>query len=424
MRQQNSSSPVQTGEWHFVSDAIRPSIGFRPASCRRLMTAIVLLLFSLASASAQEPGVGLSPLTLVDGPYVFDTGEGFRIRVVVVTSELSHPWSMAFLPDGDILVTERPGRLRLIRNGVLDPQPISGIPEVHTGGDGGLEEIALHPEFPRNQLVYLTYTKPLAEGNHTPALFRGRLDGMSLVDVEELFVSETGVGGPAAGAPMLFGLDGNIYMAVGGANDDIAQSGASHQGKILRLRDDGSVPSDNPFVGESGYLPEIYTIGHRNMLGLAIHPVTGEVWENENGPQGGDEVNILMSGANYGWPIVSFGREYAGPRVSERTWAAGMEGPVVFWVPSIAVSGMTFYTGNRFPGWAGNLFAGGLQFGRIPGTGQLHRIVFNENQEEIRRETLLLELRQRIRNVEQGPDGLLYVLTDEDDGALLRIEPE
>jgi glucose/arabinose dehydrogenase len=212
-------------------------------------------------------------------------------------------------------------------------------------------------------------------------------------------------------------------MGVGGANDEIAQDRASHQGKIVRLRDDGSVPADNPFLGEAGTLPEIYSLGHRNMLGLAVHPETGEIWESENGPQGGDEVNLLRAGANYGWPIVSFGREYAGPRVSERTWAEGMDAPVVFWVPSIAVSGMTFYSGDRFPSWRGNLLAGGLQFGRIAGTGQVHRIVFNDNQEEIRREALLLELRQRIRNVEEGPDGLVYVLTDEDPGAVLRIEP-
>jgi glucose/arabinose dehydrogenase len=247
---------------------------------------------------------------------------------------------------------------------------------------------------------------------------------MALVDMEEIFEARTPAGGPSPGSPMIFGPDGTIYMAVGGATGYNAQRGDNHQGKIVRLRDDGTVPPDNPFVGRTGYLPEIYSLGHRNMLGFALNPETGEVWESENGPQGGDEVNILEPGANYGWPVVSFGREYAGPRVSQRTWNEGMTGPVVFWVPSIAVSGMTFYTGDRFPSWRGNLFAGGLQFGRIPRTGQLHRIVFNENWEEIRREALLIELRQRIRNVEQGPDGLLYLLTDEDDGAVLRIEPE
>jgi glucose/arabinose dehydrogenase len=386
-------------------------------------TTVLAWLLLAASVAAQRGPVGLPARPLGDGPYVLETAEGGSIRAAVLTRELSLPWSLAFLPDGAILVTERPGRLRLIRDGLLDPEPISGIPAVHTPGGGGLEEVALHPRFAENGLVYLTYTKSLGDGDHTPVLIRGRLAGKALLDVEEIFQARTGRGGPAAGAPMLFGPDGHIYMGIGGANDEIAQDAGSHQGKIVRLNDDGSVPADNPFVGQDGTLPEIFTLGHRNMLGLAVHPGTGAVWESENGPQGGDEINILRPGANYGWPVVSFGREYTGPRVSERTWAEGMDSPVVFWVPSIAVSGMTFYSGDRFPAWQGNLLAGGLQFGRISGTGQLHRIVFNDNQEEIRREALLLELRQRIRNVEEGPDGFLYVLTDEDPGALLRIEP-
>jgi glucose/arabinose dehydrogenase len=376
-----------------------------------------------SSIGVYGQGFAMPPRPLEDGPFVFDTAEAGRVRVVVVTKELSHPWSLAFLPDGNILVTERPGRLRIIRDGVLDPQPISGTPEVYTRGDGGLMDVALHPNFAENRLVYISYVKPLDE-DHTPALLRGRLEGMALVDVEDIFVSSSPVGGPAAGAAMMFGPDGTIYMAVGGAGGDTAQDLGTHQGKIVRLQDDGTPPPDNPFVGRAGALPEIFSLGHRNMIGLAAHPETGAIWESENGPQGGDEVNILAPGSNYGWPVVSFGREYSGPRVSERTFNEGMEGPVVFWVPSIAASGMTFYSGDRFPAWQGNLFVGGLQFGRIPGTGQLHRVVFNENQEEIRREALLIELRQRIRNIEEGPDGLLYVLTDEDEGALLRIEPE
>jgi glucose/arabinose dehydrogenase len=222
---------------------------------------------------------------------------------------------------------------------------------------------------------------------------------------------------------MTFGADGLLYMAVGGANDAIAQDVNSHFGKILRFRDDGSVPAVNPFVGVPGHKPEIYSYGHRNMLGLTVHPVTREIWQNENGPLGGDEVNILKKGANYGWPLVSYGRQYSGTKVSNEATRAGLEDPVLVWNPSIAISGMTFYTGDRFPRWKHNLFVGGLQFGRIGGTGQVQRIVFNEDWEELRREVLLLELRQRIRNVRQGPDGLLYVLTDEDAGAVLRIEP-
>jgi glucose/arabinose dehydrogenase len=389
---------------------------------RALMT-VICTVFAAMPTAAQR-GAGMPPRPLDDDTYVFDTAEAGRIRVVVMAKGLDHPWSIAFLPDGNILVTERAGRLRIVLDGVLDPQPIAGLPEVYTAGGGGLLEVGLHPGFSENGLVYLTFTKGLGDGDHTAALARGRLDGMALVDVEEIFVAETGVGGPPAGAPMLFGPDGMIYMGVGGANDDIAQRTATHQGKILRLTEDGEAAPDNPFVSETEYLPEIFTLGHRNMLGLSVHPETGAIWENENGPQGGDEVNVLGSGANYGWPVVSFGREYSGPRVSERTFAEGMEGPRVFWVPSIAASGMTFYTGDAFPRWQRNLFVGGLTYGRIPGTGQLHRIVFNENWEEIRREAILTELRQRIRNVEQGPDGFLYLVTDEDDGALLRIEPE
>jgi len=220
-----------------------------------------------------------------------------------------------------------------------------------------------------------------------------------------------------------FGRDGLLFMTTGGVNNG-AQDPNSHAGKVLRLRDDGSVPGDNPFVGKPGYKPEVYSLGHRNALGLAVHPGTGEVWENENGPNGGDEINIIRPGGNYGWPIVSYGRTYPGPRQSEQPWQPGFEQPIVFWVPSIAISGMAFYTGDRLPKWKGDVFVGGQRTGEIPGTGHLERILFNENMEELRRESLLVELRQRIRDVRQGPDGLLYLLTDADDGAVLRIEPK
>jgi aldose sugar dehydrogenase len=390
------------------------------------LTAVALSLLVASSAwlNGQAPPPAAMPARAMPaGPLSFDTAEQGRIRVVV-TKGLSHPWSLAFMPDGNMLVTERPGRLRFVRKGVLDPQPISGVPTVYTQGLGGLMDIALHPRFAETRLVYLSHTKPVGQGTHTSALIRGRLDGMALVDVKELFVADAVGKGPAAGNGMAFGRDGMLYMAVGGANDEVAQNPNSHFGKIIRLRDDGSVPPDNPFVGRAGHKPEIYSLGHRNMLGLTVHPATGEMWENENGPLGGDEVNILKKGGNYGWPFVSFGRQYSGAKVSKEITRAGFEDPVLVWNPSIAISGMTFYTGDRLPRWKNNLFVGGLQFGRIPGTGQMHRIVFNENWEEIRREALFVELRQRIRNVRQGPDGLLYVLTDEDDGAILRIEPE
>jgi glucose/arabinose dehydrogenase len=384
----------------------------------------LLLLFLVTAAGpllAQGP-VSLPRQPLPAGPLQYDTAEE-KIRVTVLKG-LAHPWSLAFLPNGDLLVTERnAGRLRLVRGGVLDPQPISGVPAVYGAGLAGLMEVVLHPRFADNRLVYLSYIKGLGEKRHTPALVRGRLEGMALVDVKELFVADTPGTGPAAGAAMVFGPDGYLYMVVGGANDAIAQRTNTHQGKVLRFRDDGTVPPDNPFVGQPNAKPEIWSIGHRNMVGLTVHPDTGAIWESENGPQGGDEINIIKKGANYGWPDVSFGRQYEGPRVSPNTFKEGTESPHVVWIPSIAASGLTFYTGDRFPNWRRNLFVGGMQFGRIAGTGQLHRIVFNANWDEIRRESLFLDLRQRIRNVRQGPDGLLYVLTDEDDGALLKIEP-
>lgn len=387
--------------------------------------ACTLFFAMLSPASAQPPR--MPPLSIGEGPYVYDTAQAGPIRVDVITNELSHPWGMAFLPSGDILVTERPGKLRLIRNGVLDPQSISGVPAVLIGGIAGeaLQEVTLHPDFEVNNLIYLTYMKPLEGRDFTPSIVRARLDldNMALVDVEDIFLAKTIEGGLVAGAPMIFAPDGTIIMGVGNGTET-AQDPGIHNGKFIRINDDGSIPSDNPFVNEPGYLPEIYTMGNRNMLGLAVHPDTGEIWESENGPQGGDEINILEAGANYGWPIVSFGREYTGPRVSERTYMEGMKGPVVIWIPSIAVSGITFYTGDRFPSWQGNLLAGGLIYGRIPGTGVLDRIAFNQDWDEMLRETMLSELRQRVRNVEQGPDGLLYVLIDEDEGALLRISPQ
>jgi glucose/arabinose dehydrogenase len=376
----------------------------------------------VVSGQAQEPQPAMPPKALPKAPFVLDTAEQGQVRVTPIRG-LANPWSLVFLPNGDMLVTERPGRLRLVRNGVVDPTPISGVPAVHSQGLGGLMGLALHPQFAENRLVYLSYTKPMGGGRHTPALARGRLDQMALMDVKELLVTDTPGKGPAAGCPIIFGRDGYLYMAVGGANDDIAQRGDSHQGKMLRLRDDGTPAPGNPFAGKAGFKPDIYSIGHRNMIGLTIHPSTGQIWENENGPLGGDEVNILKPGANYGWPLVSLGRQYSGAKVSERYQQEGLEDPVLHWTPSIAISGMTFYTGDRFPRWRNNLFVGGLQYGRIPGTGQMHRVVFNDNWEELRREAFFVDLRQRIRNVKQGPDGLLYVLTDEEDGAILKLEP-
>ncbi len=405
-------------------------------ACRRLAwiaLAGVLLLASPAGAAPQqeedtEPP-GLPAVPLPDEPLVLNTHAIAEIRVVVVAKGLSHPWGMAFLPDGGILVTERnAGRLRMVRDGVLDPEPLDGVPEVLSRGLAGLMDVALHPGFDENRLVYLSYTRPLPDETGTVAVVRGRLDGMALRDVEDIFVAEP-FGGTTAGARMAFAPGGLLYLTVGGAFrtdplDSRAQDPRTHAGKLLRLRDDGTVPDDNPFAGRPGFKPEVYSLGHRNQNGLTLHPETHAPMTVEHGVQGGDELNLIEAGGNYGWPVVSYGRQYTGVPVGDGFWAPGMDEPLVFWVPSIAPSGLTWYTGDRFPAWKGNLFVGAMQTGRIPGTGHLERIVFNENDEELAREWLLAELRQRIRDVRQGPDGLLYVLTDaDDDGALLRIEP-
>ncbi len=388
---------------------------------------------SLASAQVGQRTTALSGVPAVplpEGPVVLYSAEQPRIRVVPVARGLSHPWGLAFRRNGDILVTERDaGALRLIRDGVLDPQPIPGVPEVYLGTRlAGLMDIALHPDDDR--LVYLTYSKPMEQDGRrgaTIALARGRLDAGALTEVRDVFVSE-GFGRGVAASRVTFGPDGKIYMTVGGAIRSQttglrAQDPGTHVGKVIRLDDDGGVPADNPFVDRTGYLPEIYSFGHRNQLGLTFHPGTGQLWATENAPQGGDEANVILPGRNYGWPVASDSREYTGVRVSDTPWVDGFERPEVLWWPSIAPSGLTFYDGDQFPAWRGNLFVGSMTVGRMQRTGHLERIVFNQRGEEMRREWLLAELKQRIRDVRQGPDGFLYVLTEEDDAALLRIEP-
>ncbi len=365
---------------------------------------------------------GLAHRPLPKLPMEFDTGEGQRIRVVAVTTDLEYPFGATFLPDGSMLVTERTGHLRIIRKGVLDPKPVAGTPVSYWAVESGLPgavhgymDVALHPQFAQNGFVYLTYTKPLDEKRRVAALARGKWDGTAITGMKDIFVSDV-----AATSRIVFGRDGTLFMSMTG-NDP--QDPNTLGGKVLRLRDDGTVPPDNPFVGQAGHRPEVYTLGHRGTLGLAMHPGTGEIWQNENGPNGGDEINILKPGRNYGWPIVSYGRDYPGPWHNEVPGHLGFEAPVVLWIPAIAVSGMTFYTGDKLPKWKGDVFVGSLRTGEIPGTGHVERILFNEKMQELRREALLTELRQRVRDVRQGPDGLLYVLTDEKPGAVLRIEP-
>jgi glucose/arabinose dehydrogenase len=391
------------------------------------LVAVLLLALTAPAAALQQRGP--APASLGDGPWTYDTADrGTRIRVSVVTKELASPWSLAFLPNGDMLVTEERGRLRIFRNGVLDPEPIAGVPEVPRGGTSALMDVVLHPQFTSNNLVYLSYMKPgkRPDGSAgyyaTTALSRARFDGKGLTDVREIFAADPwSTSGGGDGARVVFAPDGTLYISSSHRLDPKApQDLSKHIGKIIRLNDDGTIPKDNPFVGRNDAKPEIFSYGHRTVLGLTVHPQTGAVWELENGPQGGDEVNILLPGRNYGWPLVSYGREYDGRRIGEKPWQEGMEPPLLFWVPSITASGMTFYTGSRFPTWKGNLFIGSMTVGRVSGTGHLQRIVFNENGEQ-RRESLLTDLKQRVRDVRQGPDGFLYLLTD--GGAMLKIEP-
>jgi glucose/arabinose dehydrogenase len=280
-------------------------------------------------------------------------------------------------------------------------------------------DIALHPNFATNRAVYISYTKPIDEKQNTLAVARAIWDGTGLREATDIFVGDGGAGGA-----LTFGGDGMLYVASGGGGGgpNATQTVNNIGGKILRLTDTGSVPKDNPFVGRADARPEIFTMGHRNTLRMAMHPGTGAVWQVENGPNGGDEANILVPGANYGWPLVSLGRTYAGPWQGPFS-KEGMRDATVLWIPSIAVSSIAFYTGDRLPKWKGDVFVGGMRYGEIPGTGQLHRILINKNLEELRREPLLVDLKQRIRDVKQGRDGLLYVLTDGPEGAILRIEP-
>jgi len=388
---------------------------------RPFAVASFALAVLIPARSQQKPPIGLPHVDLGPGPFIFDTAEQHKIRVSVVARGLVHPWSLAFLPDGNMLVTERPGRLRMIRDGVLESQALAGIPKVHAVRNAGLFDLALDPRFGENRQIFFTYTKPGEDGKLATALAVGTFERGGLTGVHDIFVGEWTT--LLAGSRIAFGHDGMIYMTTGAASGNAAQDPGSDHGKVLRLRPDGKVPADNPFVGRAGYKPEIFTLGHRDQLGLAVHPETGAVYSNENGPNGGDEINLILPGRNYGWPLVSFGRNYDGPKISDSPTREGIEPPLVVWIPSIALSGMTFYNGDKFPAWKGNVFVGGMRSGELPGTGHVERVVFNAKMEELRRESLLADLKQRIRDVRQGPDGLLYVLTEEEDGALLRIEP-
>jgi len=420
----------------------------------RPVAVAALAVLAVPMAAQQEvPMRGTTPVApqgikippLPDAPVRYETAEGQTIRVSVYARGFTNPWSMAFVSDDTILVAERGGAIKAVRNGVVDPTPVPGGPVARGQGLSGTD-LALHSDFARNHLVYISYTKPLDEQpgaapapppapagrggrggaqRTTLAVARAVWDGKGFTDTKDIFVGEGGVGGPIA-----FGGDGMLYVAQGGGGGGGAGGGGESAtqrlntlgGKILRLTDEGKVPPDNPFVGRPDARPEIFTMGHRTFLRMAKHPLTGAIWQIENGPNGGDEVNILSPGANYGWPLVSLGRTYAGPWQGPFT-KEGFRDPIIYWMPAIAVSSITFYTGDRLPKWKGDVFVSGMRYGEIPGTGQLHRILINKTLEELRREPLLQDLRRRIRDVKQGRDGLLYLVTDEADAVMLRIEP-
>lgn len=340
------------------------------------------------------------------------------LRIVEITRGLEHPWSLAFLPDGRLLVTERPGRLRIVEAGRLLAEPVAGLPPIVARGQGGLLDIALHPRFTDNNLVYLAYAGSGDRGFGTEVA-RGRLVGNRLTDVEIIFrMAPKSEARQHFGGRLVFDRQGYLFITLGDRGEmERAQRPGDHAGSVIRLHDDGRIPATNPFVGKPGWQPEKYTLGNRNIQGAALHPETGELWTHEHGPQGGDEINIIRAGTNYGWPVITHGANYVtGTRIGEGTHKAGMAQPLHIWTPSIAPSGMTFYTGAQFPRWRGNLFVGALR-------GQMLVRLQLDGDKVVSEERLLENSLGRIRDVRQGPDGFLYLLTDAQNGRLVRLEP-
>ena len=340
------------------------------------------------------------------------------VTAEVVATGLEHPWALAFLPDGRILVTERPGRLRIVAPSGRLSDPLGGVPKVHASGQGGLLDVAVDPSFTENRLIYLSYAEP-GEGGAGTAVARGRLGEQQLENVQVIYRQQPKVQGNGHfGSRLVFATDGTLFITQGDrqAYREQAQDLGSGLGKLIRINPDGSVPKDNPFVGRSGARPEIYSYGHRSMQAAALHPGTGQLWTVEHGARGGDELNHPEKGKNYGWPVITYGRDYSGAKIGEGTAKEGMEQPVYYWDPVIAPSGAVWYTGDRYPGWKGSLFVGSLQ------PGALVRLTVDNGR--VTKEERYLPDVGRVRDVQQGPDGLLYIVTDEGDGRLLRVVPK
>lgn len=400
---------------------------------RRSGSAIAVLAIAACSLTPSNtvtstpatPAANLSTVTSPPVVSAVETAQG--VRQTTLIEGLERPWSMAWLPDGTLLITEKAGRLRLVRDGVLEPTPIAGVPEVMSSGQGGLMEIAIHPRFAENRLVYLTYSHGTENANRT-RLARATFDGNALRNLQVIFeVSQVKSGGQHFGSRIVWLPDGTMLVAIGdGGNPPVqlegdlirkqAQNLRSHLGKIVRLKDDGSIPRDNPFATRADANPAIWSYGHRNIQGLTFDPSTQRVWATEHGARGGDELNLVEAGKNYGWPIVTYSQEYSGGEISQERSRPGMVDPKVVWTPATAPSGLAIYSGDRFPDWQGDLFTGGLV------SRDVRRINLDATGKVLGQQAIAIG--QRVRDVRQGPDGLLYILTDEsEDGRLIRLEP-
>ena len=380
-------------------------IAARTESVLLALVAVLTLLFGAAGQLAAAERLGTY------------TTDKQRFHLVRVTDGLEHPWGLAFLPDGRMLVTERPGRLRIVADGWLVPEPVAGVPEVWDEGQGGLLDVALHPGFAENGLIYLSYSSPDDDDDAATAVARGRLVGDRLEDVEEIYVAlPRDDNGRHFGSRLVF-ADGYLFVTAGDRGDsDRAQELDDPAGSIIRLHDDGRVPEDNPFVGTAGVRPELYSVGHRNPQGMTLEAATGRIYAIEHGPKGGDELNLIEPGVNYGWPVITHGKSYMGFKIGEGTRKEGMAQPVHYWVPSISPSGLMIYDADRFPAWRGSFFAGAL-------SGELLVRLEVAGGRVVVEERMLEDLEERFRDVRQGPDGLIYLLTDHPDGMLLRLEP-